>query len=101
MSPDTIKLLTVAVVLITAIIVMITKIVEFASARKKAAIDSTTASPASTISKQSRRKLISDLCLLTGILVFYFYTMGSSAPATRGDLGMLSVIILSMIILFR
>jgi hypothetical protein len=45
--------------------------------------------------------LISDLCFLTVILGFYFYTMGSSAPATRGDLGMLSVIILSMIILFR
>ena len=101
MSRDTINLLTVSLALITAIIVMITKVIELALARKKAASDSAAPSTATPVSKQGRRRLISDLCLLTGILVFYFSTVGSSAPATRSDLGVLSFIILSMIVLFR
>ena len=101
MSLETIKLLTVAVVFITAIIVMITKIVEFASTKKKAAMENPTATMASSSSKQSRHRLISELFLMAGIFSFYFYTSGSSAPATRGDLGLLSFVILSMIYLFR
>ena len=101
MSRDTINLLTVLLALITAIVVMITKVMELASARKKATSDSATPSTASPVSKQSRRRLISDLCLMTGILIFYFSTFGSSAPATRSDLAVLSFIILSMIVLFR
>jgi len=91
----------VLVVFITAIVVMITKIIEFVSARKKAAMDITTAKPDSTISKQRKWRLISDLFLMTSIITYFLSTAGSSAPATRSDLSILSFVILTIIILFR